>query len=102
MELEQILSSLGKTIYVVDYKMRDMSGNKVYSQSAWTITEIRFPNDPHFYSLDNKEMKVVFIYNLEYDDCYDTFGIYDIGKTVFFTEEEAQKKVDELNTNRKE
>lgn len=83
---------VGQTIYVIKY------GEEVHE---YTVEEIRLPANPYSYS-DDTEMKVVFIYNMLYEDCYDCFGVEDIGKTIFFTAEEANKKLEELTVNFKD
>lgn len=83
---------VGQTIYVIQY------GEEVHE---YTIEEIRLPAKLDFYD-DAREMKVVFIYNMLYEDCYDCFGVEDIGKTIFFTEEKANKKLAELEANFKD
>ena len=102
MELNEIVSLVGKTIYVVekDVVSREVSpniyvvtGEIVYNYAKYIVEEVRFTND-HYYGT---ESNVVFVYNIEYDDCYDYFVPDDIGKTIFFTEEEAKKMIEELN-----
>ena len=105
MELHDILSLLGKTIYVLEQDIVSkpigentfvVTGEIVLKCVEWTITEIRFSSDPQCYH----GISPVFIYNLEYDDCYDYFGIEAIGKKVFFTEAEAKEKIEELEATK--
>ena len=99
MEFDNILSLLGKTIYVIEQDIirnQDASNTFVLNCTKQVVAEIRFPSDPYYYSLDHKERKIVFIYNMEYDDCFEFFSLDDIEKTVFFTEETAKKRIEEL------
>ena len=102
MELNEIVVLVGKTIYVVEKNVvsREVSPNRyivtgetVNNYAKYIIEEVRFTNE-HYYGT---ESNVVFVYNIEYDDCYDYFVPDDIGKTVFFTEEEAKSAIKELN-----
>lgn len=102
MELNEIVVLVGKTIYVVEKNVvsREVSPNRyivtgetVNNYAKYIIEEVRFTNE-HYYGT---ESNVVFVYNIEYDDCYDYFVPDDIGKTVFFTEEEAKSAIQELN-----
>lgn len=102
MELNEIVVLVGKTIYVVEKNAvsREVSPNRyivtgetVNNYAKYIIEEVRFTNE-HYYGT---ESNVVFVYNIEYDDCYDYFVPDDIGKTVFFTEEEAKSAIQELN-----
>lgn len=102
MELNEIVVLVGKTIYVVEKNAvsREVSPNRyivtgetVNNYAKYIIEEVRFTNE-HYYGT---ESNVVFVYNIEYDDCYDYFVPDDIGKTVFFTEEEAKSVIQELN-----
>ena len=101
MELHEIVSLVGKPIYVIekDFIAREVSPNKyyatgetAYNYTEYVIEEVRFTNE-HYYGT---ESNVVFVYNIEYDDCYDYFSPNSIGKTVFFTEEEAKNRIDVL------
>lgn len=105
MELNEILSLVGKTIYATKEKTvcnkisentYYVTGETVYKYEEYIVEEVRFPYDKHFYS-DKENYDVVFIFNMEYEDCYDYFGINDIGKTIFFTEDEAKQAIKELN-----
>ena len=102
MELNEIVVLVGKTIYVVEKNVvsREVSPNRyivtgetVNNYTKYIIEEVRFTNE-HYYGT---ESNVEFVYNIEYDDCYDYFVPDDIGKTVFFTEEEAKSAIKELN-----
>ena len=102
MKLNEIVVLVGKTIYVVEKNVvsREVSPNRyivtgetVNNYAKYIIEEVRFTNE-HYYGT---ESNVVFVYNIEYDDCYDYFVPDDIGKTVFFTEEEAKSAIQELN-----
>ena len=102
MELNEIVVLVGKTIYVVEESAVSrevlpnryiVTGETVNNYAKYIIEEVRFTNE-HYYGT---ESNVVFIYNIEYDDCYDYFVPDDIGKTVFFTEEEAKSAIQELN-----
>ena len=102
MELNEIVVLVGKTIYVVEENVVSrevlpnryiVTGETVNNCAKYIIEEVRFTNE-HYYGT---ESNVVFIYNIEYDDCYDYFVPDDIGKTVFFTEEEAKSAIKELN-----
>lgn len=102
MELNEIVVLVGKTIYVVEENVvsREVLPNRYIvtgetgnNYAKYIIEEVRFTNE-HYYGT---ESNVVFIYNIEYDDCYDYFVPDDIGKTVFFTEEEAKSAIKELN-----
>lgn len=101
MNIYDILSLNGKTIYVINetFILNEISpntyvivpGKYTYSYTKYTIEEIRFPND-------EKELKVMFVYNFKYDDCYNYFVPNQIGKSVFFTEEEVKNKIDTLKS----
>ena len=102
MELNEIVVLVGKTIYVVEKNVVSreglpnryiVTGETVNNYAKYIIEEVRFTNE-HYYGT---ESNVVFVYNIEYDDCYDYFVPDDIGKTVFFTEEEAKSAIQELN-----
>lgn len=102
MELNEIVVLVGKTIYVVEKNAvsREVSPNRyivtgetVNNYAKYIIEEVRFTNEHYC----GTESNVVFVYNIEYDDCYDYFVPDDIGKTVFFTEEEAKSAIQELN-----
>ena len=102
MELNEIVVLVGKTIYVVEKNVVSrevlpnryiVTGETLNNYAKYIIEEVRFTNE-HYYGT---ESNVVFVYNIEYDDCYDYFVPDDIGKTVFFTEEEAKSAIQELN-----
>lgn len=102
MELNEIVALVGKTIYVVekDVISREVSPNRyivtgeiVYNYTKYIVEEVRFTNEYYY----GTESNVVFVYNIEYDDCYDYFVPNFIGKTVFFTEEEAKQTIEKLN-----
>lgn len=100
---------VGQTIYVTDHYEAE------YSESGYVkfvIEDIRYSpicncdckNCENWFcgnnsNSDDKSKKVkcelTFIYAFAYTDCYETFTVEDIGKTVFLTEEEAAKAVRE-------
>ena len=51
------------------------------------------------YWVDNQRIdcELIYVYDKLYDDCYETFTEKDVGNTIFFTEEDANKKLESLS-----
>ena len=98
MDLYDIISILGRTVYILEYDVED-NGNRKFKYTEWTVTEIRFIKDPEYTGTSP-----IFIYHKTYDECgecYEYFGIDDIFKKIFFNEIDAKEAIEELEATKK-
>lgn len=87
--VREIPEIIGKTIYVVKKGFSGWECNK------YTVEAVFIYDKTHLNEFLPKQIN--YIYDLQYEDCWDSFTIEDIGKTIFFNKHDAEKKVAELN-----